>query len=56
MPSIHYLSEQDKIDAINNWENVTGKLSKQQLQMALVFLLNGIDIDEAFEFILASHK
>ena len=56
MPVIHYLSEQDKVDAVNKYENIIVKLSKHQLEMIITFLINGIDLDEAFEFILASHK
>lgn len=56
MTRINYLSEQDKMDAAKKWENVIDKLSKRQLQMTIIFLINGLDLDRCFEFILDSHK
>jgi len=56
MVKIHYLSEQDRIDALRKYERPVIEFSKFQLQMALIFLLNGLDLDQCLEFILLSRK
>lgn len=56
MVKIHYLTEQDRIDALRKYERPVIEFSKFQLQMALIFLLNGLDLDQCLEFILLSRK
>ena len=56
MVKINYLSEQDRIDTLRRYERPLMEFTKFQLQMALIFLLNGLDLDQCFEFILESHR
>ncbi len=49
MPAIHYLAEADRLKMKEVLWPILIKMSKRELQIALSYVLYGVDIYEAFE-------
>jgi hypothetical protein len=49
MSQIQYLSELDMIRASRKYRPIIEDMSKKQLQILTLFLINGMDIDYAFD-------
>lgn len=49
MSGILYLAEQDKRDAWRKYRPILEDMSERQLRQALILILNGEDIEKAFD-------
>jgi len=49
MAAINYLAELDKINAYNAYKPIVLDLTKQQLQVLVLLLINGSDLDYAVD-------
>jgi hypothetical protein len=51
MPSINYLSEQDKKRACQAYQPIILDMGIDALQMSLFLIINGLDIDYVFDLL-----
>lgn len=56
MSAINYLSELDKIKAYRTYHSIIYDLSKPQLEILTLLLLNGSDLDYAFDLAMSFPK
>jgi len=56
MASINYLSELDKIKAYQTYRPIISDLSKPQLEILILLLINGSDLDYAFDLAMSFPK
>jgi len=53
MPSIQYGSELDKIKCFYTYSPIVKDLSKHQLEVLILLIINGSDIDYAFDIAMS---
>ncbi|MFH0813267.1 MAG: hypothetical protein V2A69_10595 [Pseudomonadota bacterium] len=53
MPSIHFPSEYDRLKAFDRWKPVVMDLEQRDLQVVVLLLLNGADLDYAFDIAMS---
>lgn len=56
MPLINFLSELDKIKAYQNYRPVIAEMSKSQLEIALLLLINGCELDYSIDMAMSWPK
>jgi len=56
MASIHYLSEIDKVKTFNTYKPIVLDLSKEQLEILILMILNGTDVEYAFDLAMSFPK
>ena len=56
MPALNYLSEYDKIRAFQKYRPILNDLSKDQLELALLMIINGTELDYAIDLAMASPR
>jgi hypothetical protein len=56
MAAINYLSELDKIKAYETYRPIVSDLSKSQLEILILLILNGCDLDYAFDMAMSFPK
>jgi len=56
MPSINYLSEFDKIKYFNTYRPIVEDLTKPQLEILILLIINGTDIEYAFDMAMSYPK
>jgi len=56
MPSINYLTEFDKIKCFNTYRPIVEDLTKPQLEILILLIINGADIDYAFDIAMSYPK
>ena len=56
MVAIHYLSQLDKIKAYETYRAIISDLTKIQLELLLLTLINGAELDYAFDFVMGFPK
>lgn len=56
MSGIHYLSELDKIKAYQTYKPVIEDLTKNQLEILVLLLINGSDLDYAMDLAMSFPK
>jgi len=56
MAAINYLSEFDKIKAYQTYRPIVEDLSKPQLEILLLLLINGSELDYAFDLAMSFPK
>jgi len=56
MAAINYLSEYDKIKAYQTYRPIIADLSKPQLEILILLLINGSDLDYAFDLAMTYPK
>ncbi len=49
MAAINYLSELDKVNAYHTYKPMVLDMTKAQLEIVVLMILNGADIDYAFD-------
>lgn len=49
MAAINYLSELDKVRSYKNYKPIILDMSKPQLETVILLIINGCDIDYAFD-------
>lgn len=49
MSAINYLSELDKIKAFQTYKAIVSDLSKNQLEILVLLILNGSEVEYAFD-------
>jgi len=56
MASINYLSELDKIKTYETYRPIVSDLSKSQLEILTLLILNGCDVEYAFDLAMSFPK
>jgi len=56
MAAIHYLSELDKIKTYETYRPIVSDLSKNQLEILILLLINGSELDYAFDLAMSFPK
>ena len=56
MVAIHYLSELDKIIAFTTYRPIVADFSRDQLEIMVLLLVNGSELDYAFDMAMAWPK
>lgn len=56
MAAIHYLSELDKIKAFTTYRPIVSDLSRDQLEIVVLLLVNGSELDYAIDMAMAWPK
>jgi len=56
MAAIHFLSEYDKIKAYQTYRPIIADLTKAQLEILILLLINGSDLDYAFDLAMSFPK
>ena len=56
MPAIHYLSELDKVKAYQTYRPIIEDSTKTQLQVLILALINGSDLDYAIDLAMSFPK
>jgi hypothetical protein len=56
MSQIHYLSEFDKITAYQNYRPIISELSRGQLEVLILTLINGSELDYAVDLAMGCPK
>jgi len=56
MAAIHYLSEIDKINAYLTYRPIISDLSKGQLEILVLLLINGCDLDYSIDMAMRFPK
>ena len=56
MAAIHYLSEFDKIKAFTNYRPIVADFSRDQLEIVVLLLVNGSELDYAIDLAMAWPK
>jgi len=56
MAQIHYLSELDKVEAYQKYRPIINDLSKSQLELLVLLLINGCDLDYAIDHAMSFPK
>lgn len=56
MASLNYLSEYDKIKAFHNYKTILKDMSRDQLELALLMIINGTELDYAIDLAMASPR
>lgn len=49
MASIHYLAELDKVNAYQTYKPLVLDMTKEQLEILILMLINGSDLEYAFD-------
>jgi hypothetical protein len=56
MPAIHYLAEYDRIRTVRTYKPVIMDMTKNQLEILALLLINETDIEYAFDISISSPK
>jgi len=56
MAQIHYLSELDKVDAYTKYRPIINDLSRSQLELLVLMIINGAELDYAVDTAMSLPK